>query len=200
MYSEYFKAHYTTFGYNAQGLNPKTTFPGDGSAFIGDNSANDFFTDTGSAGLNYAGLFSYFGSADYDFKGKYGFSATYRRDASYRFSTTNRWATFGSVAARWNVSDEDFMENTPFDYLKLRTSYGTSGNQRIVGGGYFSGADLYESLFGTGTGYQGQVSTFLAQIPNNALKWEEIEQVNVGIEFSIFARKLSTFICAGLSV
>ena len=191
LYSEYFKAHYTTFGYNAQGLNPKTTFPGDGSAFIGDNSANDFFTDTGSAGLNYAGLFSYFGSADYDFKGKYGFSATYRRDASYRFSTTNRWATFGSVAARWNVSDEDFMENTPFDYLKLRTSYGTSGNQRIVGGGYFSGADLYESLFGTGTGYQGQVSTFLAQIPNNALKWEEIEQVNVGIEFSIFDNLLN---------
>jgi TonB-linked SusC/RagA family outer membrane protein len=185
-YLEYFKAHYKTFGYGQEGLNPKTYFPGDGSAYIGDNSANDTFADSVNANLLNAGLFSYFASLDYDFKDKYGFSATARRDASYRFSQSNRWGTFGSVALRWNVSDEDFMQNTFFDYLKLRASYGTNGNQRIVGGGYFSGADLYESLFATGSGYQGQVSTFLSQIPNDALKWEEVTQFNVGAEFSLF--------------
>jgi TonB-linked SusC/RagA family outer membrane protein len=185
-YLEYFKAHYKTFGYGQEGLNPKTYFPGDGSAYIGDNSANDTFADSVNANLLNAGLFSYFASLDYDFKDKYGFSATARRDASYRFSQSNRWGTFGSVALRWNVSDEDFMQNTSFDYLKLRASYGTNGNQRIVGGGYFSGADLYESLFATGSGYQGQVSTFLSQIPNDALKWEEVTQFNVGAEFSLF--------------
>jgi hypothetical protein len=185
-YLEYFKAHYKTFGYGQEGLNPKTYFPGDGSAYIGDNSANDTFADSVNANLLNAGLFSYFASLDYDLKDKYGFSATARRDASYRFSQSNRWGTFGSVALRWNVSDEDFMQNTSFDYLKLRASYGTNGNQRIVGGGYFSGADLYESLFATGSGYQGQVSTFLSQIPNDALKWEEVTQFNVGAEFSLF--------------
>ena len=167
-------------------MNPKTYYPGDGSAYIDDNSANDSFTNSVNANLLDAGLFSYFASLDYDFKDKYGFSATARRDASYRFSQSNRWGTFGSVALRWNVSDEDFMDNTPFDYLKLRASYGTNGNQRIVGGGYFSGADLYESLFATGNGYQGQVATFLSQIPNDALKWEEVTQFNVGAEFSLF--------------
>ena len=77
------------------------------------------------------------------------------------------------------------MQNTPFDYLKLRTSYGTNGNQRINGGGYFTSPDLYESLYSTGTGYQGQVSTFVSQIPNNTLKWETVTQFNIGAEFSL---------------
>ena len=185
-YTEYFKAHYKTFGYNSVGLNPKTYYPGDGSSYVGDSSSNDVFVDTTSANLLNAGLFSYFSSLDYDFDGKYGFSATARRDASYRFSKSNRWGTFGSVALRWNVSEEDFMQDTAFDYLKIRTSYGTNGNQRISGGGYFTAPDLYESLYATGTGYQGQVSTFVSQIPNDDLKWETVTQFNVGAEFSVF--------------
>ena len=135
---EYFKAHYKTFGYRSNGLNPKTYYPGDGSSYVDDNSSNDVFADSTNANLLNAGLFSYFGSLDYDFDGRFGLSATARRDASYRFSQSNRWGTFGSIGLRWNVSDEEFMQNTPFDYLKLRTSYGTNGNQRINGGGYFT--------------------------------------------------------------
>ncbi len=186
-FTEYFKAHYQTFGYRSNGLNPKTYYPGDGSAYVGDNSSNDVFVDTTNANLLNAGLFSYFGSLNYDFDGKYGFSATARRDASYRFSQSNRWGTFGSVALRWNISEEDFMSDiAAVDYLKLRASYGTNGNQRISGGGYFTSADLYESLYATGTGYQGQVSTFVSQIPNNTLKWETVTQFNIGAEFSLW--------------
>ncbi|MDC3079395.1 SusC/RagA family TonB-linked outer membrane protein [Flavobacteriaceae bacterium] len=184
-FTEYFKAHYKTFGYRSNGLNPKTYYPGDGSSYVDDNSSNDVFADSTNANLLNAGLFSYFGSLDYDFDGRFGLTATARRDASYRFSQSNRWGTFGSIGLRWNVSDEEFMQNTPFDYLKLRTSYGTNGNQRINGGGYFTSPDLYESLYSTGTGYQGQVSTFVSQIPNNTLKWETVTQFNIGAEFSV---------------
>ena len=184
-FTEYFKAHYKTFGYRSNGLNPKTYYPGDGSSYVDDNSSNDVFADSTGANLLNAGLFSYFGSLDYDFDGRFGLTATARRDASYRFSQSNRWGTFGSIGLRWNVSDEEFMQNTLFDYLKLRTSYGTNGNQRINGGGYFTSPDLYESLYSTGTGYQGQVSTFVSQIPNNTLKWETVTQFNIGAEFSV---------------
>lgn len=184
-FTEYFKAHYKTFGYRSVGLNPKTYYPGDGSSYVDDNSSNDVFADSTSANLLNAGLFSYFGSLDYDFDGRFGLTATARRDASYRFSQSNRWGTFGSIGLRWNISDENFMQNTPFDYLKLRASYGTNGNQRINGGSYFTSPDLYESLYSTGTGYQGQVSTFVSQIPNNTLKWETVTQLNIGAEFSV---------------
>ena len=186
-FTEYFKAHYQTFGYRSNGLNPKTYYPGDGSSYVDDNSSNDVFADSTNANLLNAGLFSYFASLNYDFDGKYGFTATARRDASYRFSQSNRWGTFGSVGLRWNVSEEDFMSDiSAIDYLKIRTSYGTNGNQRIGAGSYFTSADLYESLYATGTGYQGQVSTFVSQIPNNTLKWETVSQFNVGAEFSLW--------------
>ena len=186
-FTEYFKAHYQTFGYSSVGLNPKTYYPGDGSSYVDDNSSNDVFADSTGANLLNAGLFSYFASLNYDFDGKYGFTATARRDASYRFSQSNRWGTFGSVGLRWNVSEEDFMSDiSAIDYLKIRTSYGTNGNQRIGAGSYFTSADLYESLYATGTGYQGQVSTFVSQIPNNTLKWETVSQFNIGAEFSLW--------------
>jgi len=132
-----------------------------------------------------AGLFSYFGSLDYDFDDKYGFSAVYRKDASYRFAESNKWATFGSVAARWNIDKEDFMSDSIFDYLKLRVSYGTAGNQRINGGGYFTSPDLTKNLYSTSEGYKGLPSIQVAQFANNTLKWETIAQADIGIEFAI---------------
>lgn len=189
-YIDYFKAHLRTFGFRARGLNPRTFALGDGSGFVGDNPDNDFFVDTANANRLDAGLFSYFGNADYDYDSKYGISATIRRDASYRFATTNRWGTFYSVGARWNVSNEDFMANSVFNDLKLRASYGTTGNQRITGNSYFSGADLPFSFFGTGQGYGGTNAIFSNQIGVNTLKWEEVTQANIGVDFSLFSNRL----------
>jgi TonB-linked SusC/RagA family outer membrane protein len=182
---EYFKSHYKYYGYTANGGSLKTYYPGDGSFFIGDNSSNDFFVDSVGANMLNAGLFSYFGSLDYDFDDKYGFSAVYRKDASYRFAESNKWATFGSVAARWNIDKEDFMSDSIFDYLKLRVSYGTAGNQRINGGGYFTSPDLTKNLYSTSEGYKGLPSIQVAQFANNTLKWETIAQADIGIEFAI---------------
>jgi len=189
LYTEYFKAHYQRFGYRQEGLNVATFYPGDGSAFIDDNSENDYFVDVASANILEAGLFSYFSQADYDYDSKYGITGTIRRDASFRFSDSNKWGTFYSVAARWNIHNESFMADSIFNVLKLRGSYGTGGNQNISGSGYFSAADLTRDLFATGAGYQGANALFLSQIGNSTLKWETITSAYIGVDFAMFDRK-----------
>jgi len=191
LFVEYFKAHWQTFGFFQEGLNAATFFPGDGSAFVADNADNDFFADTANANILEAGLFSYFSQVDYDYDTKYGITGTVRRDASYRFSQSNRWATFYSVAARWNMHKEAFMENSVFDFLKIRGSYGTSGNQNISGVGLFASPDLTLDLFATGSGYAGANALFLAQIGNSTLRWETVTSANIGIDFEVFNRRLS---------
>ena len=191
VYMEYFKAHYRQFGVQANGLDVKTYSPGDGSGFVDDNSTNDFFIDEASAQSLNSGLFSYFGSVDYDYKRKYGVAATVRRDASFRFKDDNAWGTFYSASARWNIDQENFMQNTAFNLLKLRASYGVTGNQNIDGTSYFSAANNTLDLYATGTGYQGLNSIFYSQIANPDLKWETSTQSNIGLDFGLFKNNLS---------
>ena len=198
LFTEYFKAHWRSFGYFAEGLDPATYYPGDGSAYIDDNAANDNFVDTASANIQNAGLFSVFAYADYDYDTKYGFTATVRRDASYRFADSNKWGTFWSVAGRWNLSKEDFMQDvTWINSLKLRGSYGKAGNQRIVdsGGAFapFGGADLTRDLYVTGNQYGGVNGLTFAQIGNNSLQWETVVSSNIAIDFSLFNRLRGSF-------
>ncbi len=195
IYTEYFKAHLRTFGFRAQGLDPRTFFPGDGGGFVDDNGDNDFYIDLANANINNAGLFSYFANANYDYDKKYGFGATIRRDASYRFSSTNRWGTFYSVSGRWNIDKESFMATSPFSLLKLRASYGTTGNQDIVGStgqfAPFGGANLTLDTFITGSGYGNQNSIVTSQIGNSNLKWETITQGNIGLDWEVFNSRFS---------
>lgn len=194
VFSEYFKAHLRSFGFRQNGFDPATFSPGDGSAFVDDNSTNDFFIDTGRANILNAGLFSYFGFLDYDYDTKYGVSGTIRRDASYRFASSNRWGTFWSVAGRWNISNEAFMSNSIFNSLKLRASYGTTGNQRIIDAvgqqAYFSGPDLTRDLYNTGGQYGGVNGLSFGQIGNNDLKWETIVQANIGLDFGLWDNRI----------
>ena len=195
IFMEYFKAHRRNFGYDQKGLNSKTFSPGDGSGFIDDNSENDFFIDTANASVNDAGLLSFFGNFNYDYNKKYGFGATLRRDASYRFVKSNRWGTFWSLSGRWNIDQEDFMRNSSFNMLKLRSSYGKVGNQNILTssgvGQYFVGATLTEDLFGTGNGYTATNAIFITNIANPKLRWETTTEWNLGLDFEVFQRSLS---------
>jgi TonB-dependent starch-binding outer membrane protein SusC len=190
LYSEYFKAFLRSFGFTSNGLNPKTFFPGDDAGFIGDNADNDLFVDTVSAERLDAGLLSYFGTVDYDFDSTFGLSATIRRDASYRFASTNRWGTFYSVSARLNLEKFDFIKNSAFNSLKLRGSYGTSGNQSITGGSYWTSPDLAFDFFSTGVGYDGQQTIGLSQLGNDTLKWETVAQANIGVDFGVWNNRL----------
>lgn len=194
IHSEYFRTYYDAFSFFQEGLDPRTFFPGDGSGFVDDNAANDFFVDNVSAEKLYGGLFSYFSSLDYDYNGRFGFGATIRRDASYRFAESNRWGTFYSLSGRWNIDQEAFMEGLPFELLKLRGSWGKTGNQRIVDAGgflnYFGGPDLTENFFATGPGYGGANSLFLSQIGNTTLRWETVDQWNIGLDFELLRGRL----------
>ncbi|AEH00273.1 SusC/RagA family TonB-linked outer membrane protein [Lacinutrix sp. 5H-3-7-4] len=193
IYMEYYKSHLRAFGFRQLGLDPKTYYAGDGSGFVPDNGNNDFYVDTANAAYNNAGLFSYFANADYDYNKKYGLGVTFRRDASYRFSDTNRWGTFYAVSGRWNIDQESFMENSGFSLLKLRASYGTTGNQDInaVNGQFadFSANSLGLNLYASGNGYANINSITQAQIANPDLKWETTAQTNIGLDWEVINRR-----------
>lgn len=198
-YVEYNKAHYDAHGFQQRGLDPRLV--GTDAAFIPGTTLEDLDDDettpetqpyipTVTSVRAEEGLFSYFANLDYDFDGRFGVSATVRRDASFRFIEDNKWGTFYSVGGRWNIDSESFMENSVFELLKLRASYGTSGNQRIQNAQY-SALNLTRNLYTTGSVYNGSTSTVPGQIANTDLRWEETAQTNIGIDFGVWANKLT---------
>ncbi len=199
-YIEYNKSHLDNYGFIQSGLDPRLL--GSGAAFIG----GDVYEDLNGDGIidngefpyiptvfdttAEAGLFSVFGSMEYDYDGKYGLTGTIRRDNSFRFTDDNQWGTFWSVGARWNINQENFMQDTAFNLLKLRGSYGTAGNQRVTGGVY-GGASLTRELYAQGTAYAGSPGTAVNQFANIDLRWEVITQANVGVDFGLWNDKVS---------
>jgi TonB-linked SusC/RagA family outer membrane protein len=193
-FTEYNKYHRSTTSQRQDGLDPRTWSFGAGTGYVDYDYANDFYRSTHSASKDDAGLFSYFATADYDYNSKYGVVATIRRDASYRFVEDNKWGTFWSISGRWNMDEEKFMDNSGFDVLKLRASYGTTGNQNIVWEGYginvnYSGNNLVRDLTATDQGYNGEPSAFFpSQFANVDLKWETTTQFDIGFDFTFKKR------------
>ena len=174
------------------GLNPKTWVPGTGSGFIV-NPANQYYVPEVSASQSRLNMYSYFANVDYDYNTKYGIVANVRRDASSRFNKDNRWGTFWSVGARWNINEESFMQNINWvNILKLRGSYGTAGNQRILSGSIFAGLNppLYkDSFLGASNLYNGTQGLGLV-LGSPDLHWETTRQWNAGVDFELFSRRL----------
>lgn len=130
-------------------------------------------------------LISYFGRAEYSFKDKYNFSASLRTDGSSIFGSDTKWGTFWSVGASWRINQEDFLKDVNWiDNLKLRLSYGTSGNK--------NGLERYASLGLWTTGsdylYGENVGVGHTQLANDLLGWEKQGMFNVGIDFSFWRR------------
>lgn len=132
---------------------------------------------------------SYFGRLQYDYKGKYLLSAMLRRDASTKFGPNNKVGYFPSFTAGWVVSDESFFgEPKLINFMKLRASYGTLGNDQIPNFGYIS------QLTGEGTYvFDGSLVNGVAtgQIPNPNLKWEEARKFDVGADLNLFNNKVN---------
>jgi len=189
-YVEYIKAHFKNSSFTRRGFDPIFFTPGTTAGAVSDVEENDYYVPSAGLTLDNAGLFSYFATANYDFDRRYGVDATIRRDASYRFTADNRWGTFWSVAGRWNISNESFMENSVFNNLKIRASYGKSGNQDILGTGIFGASGLYNTLYSTGIGYKEQSALSIAQLPNRNLQWEVITQTNIGLDFGLWNDRL----------
>nr|MBI1229824.1 SusC/RagA family TonB-linked outer membrane protein [Cytophagales bacterium] len=133
-------------------------------------------------------LFSYMGRLNYDYQGKYLVTATMRADGSSRFGANNRFGYFPSVAVGWNIGDEGFLKGSTFiDQLKLRTSYGSIGNQ---------GIDPYQTQpllartayeFGNAAAFGYRPNT----IGNPDLRWETSTTANAGLDFSLVQGRIS---------
>lgn len=196
VYLEYFKAHRRYNYLRQNGLYPNTAYPGGyGSGWIGHNAETEFYLPNINAFRQDGGIFSYFANADYDFDGRYGVSGTFRRDASSRFSADERWGTYWSVAGRWNIHNEKFLEGTAVNVLKLRASYGVTGNQLVadpVTGVYsqFDAQLLPYTSYDSYSGYNSGGSLGLAQLGNPYLKWEDIIQANIGLDYEFFKSRL----------
>ncbi|QCO47800.1 SusC/RagA family TonB-linked outer membrane protein [Elizabethkingia sp. 2-6] len=197
LYLDYLKDHYNYSSRTQNGLDPKVWQPGNGRGYIAvSNITGDQLRYVPSVSANKitAGTLSYFGTLDYDYADKYGFSGVLRRDGSYRFVGDNKWGTFWSVAGRWNINKEPFMKDMDIQLLKLRTSYGTMGNQNIVSPAAGSNAllvspALARDLVVSNTGYNN-VPGYNYTIGNPTLMWEELSQFNVGLDFALFKNKL----------
>ena len=190
-YVEYLKAHYKSSSLQQNGIHEYYYGAGNGAGWIGDNSDSDLYVPNIGLSVAKSGLFSYFGTADYDYDSKYGVGLTIRRDASYRFANDNRWGTFWSASARWNINREDFMKNSAFNELKLRGSYGTAGNQDILGTGLFGANSLFRETYSLlANSYNNASTIYLSNLPNPNIQWETIEQANVGVDFGIWNSRL----------
>ena len=156
------------------------------------------------AGEGYS-LVSFFGKLNYTYNDKYLLSLTVRRDGSSRFGKDNRYATFPSVSAGWRLSQEEFMKDIKWlDDLKIRASWGQTGNQEISNNARYTiyvpnyaGTESGGGSYGTSydiTGSNGgsilQSGFKRDQLGNNGIKWETTTQTDLGFDFSLFAQTL----------
>ncbi|GAA0873529.1 TonB-dependent receptor [Gangjinia marincola] len=197
--TEYIYSELSGFSYNQTGLIPGLV--GNGAGFVDGNTTEDpdgdgisdayFYIPTlGSINFIVSQL-SYFGRFAYDYDLKYGIDFTIRRDASSRFSEENRWGTFGAVGAFWNISRENFLlDSQTISNLKLRGSYGVTGNDRIEGG-YYGGLDVIYDLYSTESAYTGAVGLAPSKLANPQAEWETTYQANIGLDFGLFQNKIT---------
>ncbi|MBL0745513.1 SusC/RagA family TonB-linked outer membrane protein [Chryseolinea lacunae] len=136
-------------------------------------------------------LRSYLGRINYNFQNRYLLTLTARRDGSTKFGPNNKWATFPSAALGWRVVNEKFFDNAGmsriFDDLKVRVSYGITGNSQIPA--YQSTSDLSPRNYVlNGVLVSGYAAT---RMPNADLKWEQTRMFNAGIDMSFLGNKLN---------
>ena len=134
---------------------------------------------------------SFLGRINYVYADKYLFTASYRADGSSVFGKNNKWGYFPSVSAAWNVAKESFMEDLDvFSELKLRASWGETGNQGIATYG-----TLAKISSGRNYPYDGSEATNLgfnmSSASNPSLKWETTAQTNFGIDVGFLRGRLT---------
>ena len=128
---------------------------------------------------------SYFARAIFNYDDKYLLTATFRADGSSKFGSNNKYAYFPSVAAAWNITNEDFMKSSHlFNSLKLRIGYGQTGNQEF---------NPVDAALQTAT-YVGFSNLQVNHYGNPDLKWETVSSVDVGLDFSILKNRVWGFI------
>lgn len=159
-----------------------------GQSLSGNTELNNYTTiNSLTSALDRYRIESFFSRINYDLKSKYLLTASVRSDGNSRFAPESRWGTFWSVGAGWNIGKEDFLSNISWiDNLKLRASYGNSGNADGIG--YYAYQGLYG--FANNANQSGIVQSQTAFLNPN-LTWEVNTQSDIGVEFSLFKGRLS---------
>jgi len=167
---------------NSHGEYPSFNESNLSTGLLGTNGIPPAQTVQNSLDIEDSKLISFFGRMNYDFNDRYLLSASLRRDGSSRFGPSNAWGTFPSVAAAWRISQEPFMSHKGFSDLKLRASWGKTGNQAFANYQQYAAFDIGDA--------QSQVqfgNTFVSTIrpaavdPN--IKWEATVSYNAGVDF-----------------
>ncbi|WP_316794988.1 TonB-dependent receptor [Pedobacter agri] len=156
-------------------------FPDDD--ILTDVASANFFDNADSESLE-QGLNSMFGRVNYAYKGKYLLTFTARRDGSTKFGPDNRYGFFPSGAVAWNIHHESFMKNLRMvNQLKLRASIGRTGSDNLPSFTYLS---YYKSLENNDSFYDGQNGIVVTGVPNTKIRWEQTDQLDLGLDFSLF--------------
>lgn len=160
----------------------------EGTGFLSDKLLNvtsaSTFTTTDAARTQNRLYGQIFTRLNYDYLGKYLIEGSFRRDGSTKFGVNKRFGNFWAVAGGWIISQENFMQDGFFDFLSLRASYGTTGNDRV--GGNFPSL----GLFGTNN-YNGISGLTPSQATNKDLQWEETKTFDVGFKSSFLNNRIS---------
>ena len=135
-------------------------------------------------------LLSYFGRLNYTFSDRYMLSASIRADGSSKFPEENKWGIFPAVSVAWVISQESFMESVNWlDQLKIRAGWGQVGNQ------FFSDVNARYSRMGVyyttmGANQDVVIGAAPSSIGNSLLRWETVEDINLGIDLTALNNKL----------
>jgi TonB-linked SusC/RagA family outer membrane protein len=143
-------------------------------------------------------LLSYFGRLNYDYADKYHISGSLRTDGSTRFAENVRYGVFYSVGGAWNINKESFLADvSTINDLKLRVSYGTTGNQAFYNtatGQASTGGQLYFPYLGgytSGANIAGYSGSYISSAANYALTWEKQKTLDIGIDYELLKSRIS---------
>lgn len=168
-------------------------FRGDGSTITATNYPDDKIQAVSAAGrvvvtndVQEWSLLSYLARINYNYKGRYLLTASIRRDGSSRFGPKNRWGNFPSASLGWIVSEESFWNVAPVSFLKIRASYGITGNFEI--GNYTFRSTLSPAYYAFGNSlFQGKGTNNLG---DEALGWEKKRQFNIGADVHLLKDRI----------
>ena len=150
------------------------------------NAAADY--SNVSNNINEWGLVSYLARALYSYDDRYLFTLSVRRDGSSRFGSDNKWGTFSAASFGWNISNEEFFNVEAINKLKIRMSWGQTGNDQI--GDY----DQFGLLTSTTAVFDGQsvggFSIVPNQVENPSLRWEKNNSIDVGFDLGLLSNRI----------
>ncbi|CAN0429249.1 unnamed protein product, partial [Scytosiphon promiscuus] len=142
---------------------------------------------------NVGARLSYFGRLNYSLLDRYLITANFRTDGSDRFAPANRWGYFPSIAAAWKIHEESFMQGvSAISFLKLRASYGTTGNDAIGQFRYFSQVHKDVAYAFPSHGFGGITfnGATINTLSSPVIKWEEVKNTSVGLDIGFLDDKI----------